>query len=45
MLRDRNTNNLVAVPSAADHVQISLCKAVGQVLQRQTVALTEECGA
>ena len=45
VLRDRNTNNLFATPSAANHAQISLYKAVGQVLQRQTVPLTEESGA
>ncbi len=41
VLVDRNTNNLYALPSAANGTQIRLYKAVGQSLQRTTVLLKE----
>ncbi len=42
---ERSTGRHFAVPSAVDHAQVSLYKAVCQVLQRATVPLKEESGA
>ena len=45
MVREWARNNLLAMPAAANHAQISVYKAIGYALRRKTEALAEESGA